>query len=109
MGSIKIAERVMTLVWEDTKLIPCPFCYEGVIRVIHVPTLKLEKVSRGSSVNKRSNIYTKENYQVLENCPNCGSSANKIEKALNSGEDYKKPSRGKILERMKNSGLPTRI
>ena len=33
----------------------------------------------------------------------------KIEKALKSGEDFKKPSREKILERLKASGLPTKI
>ena len=99
----------MIMVWEDTKLIPCPFCDIGVIRVIHIPTLKIEKISRGSSVNKRSNVYTKENFKVLENCTNCKASAAKIEKALNSGDDYQKPSRDKILERMKKAGLPTRV
>lgn len=98
------------MVWEDTKLIPCPFCNEGVIRVIHVPLLKKDNIS--STVGgRRAKTFssTAENYTVLEDCSHCGASKEKIEKALNSGKDYKKPSRDKILERMKKSGLPTRI
>lgn len=95
------------MVWEDTKLVPCPFCDDGTVRVIHVPAIKKETVTRGSSINKRSNVYTKENYTVLEDCPCCKATKEKIEKALNSGEDYKKPSRESVLERMRKAGLPT--
>ena len=98
------------LVWEDTKLIPCPFCNDGVIRVIHIPSLRKSNIS--STVGGRrakTGSSSAENYTVLENCPSCGASTKKIEKALNSGEDYKKPSRESVLERMRKSGLPTRI
>lgn len=98
------------MVWEDTKLVPCPFCSEGIVRVIHVPVLKKDNIS--SMVGgRRAKTFssTTENYTVLEDCPKCYASSDKIEKALNSGKDYQKPSRGKILERMKKSGLPTRI
>ncbi len=101
--------EVLTVVWEDTKLVYCPFCDDGTVRVIHVPAIKKETVTRGSSINKRSNVYTKENYTVLEDCPCCKATKEKIEKALNSGEDYKKPSRERVLERMKKAGLSTRI
>ena len=98
------------MVWEDTKLIPCPFCSEGVVRVIYIPILKKDNISSTVGGRRAKTYYsTSENFTVLENCPKCYASADKIEKALNSGEDYKKPSRNKILERMKNSGLPTRI
>ena len=89
--------------------VKCPFCNKGEIKTTYTPQIKMEKMARGSAVNKRTTQFTKENYQVLENCQNCRASASKIEKALNSGKDYQKPSRNKILERMKQSGLPTRI
>lgn len=101
---------VIIMVWEDTKLIPCPFCDNGVVRVIHVPFLKKDNIS--STVGgRRSKTFSSsvENYSVLEDCPNCGAKSDNIERALNSGKDYKKPSRRKILERMRKAGLPTRI
>lgn len=98
------------MVWEDTKIVPCPFCDEGKVRVIHVPSLKKDNISSivGGRRTKASYL-SAESYQVLEDCPNCGASAKKIEKALNSGQDYKRPSREKVLERMRKAGLPTRI
>lgn len=109
MGSIKVNDMVMFMVWEDNKLFPCPFCSNGIIRVIHVPKLKQQRFASGSAFSKMTTTYSQENYRVIDDCPNCHASKEKIEKALNSGEDYKKPSRNKILERMKKSGLPTRI
>jgi hypothetical protein len=98
------------VVWEDTKLVPCPFCDDGTVRVIHIPFLKKDNIS--STVGgKRSKTFSSsaENYSVLEDCPNCGAKSDRIEKTLNSDKDYKRPSRNKILERIKKEGLPTRV
>ena len=56
-----------------------------------------------------ASITTSIGSNVKNDCLKCGASAKKIEKALNSGEDYKKPSRESVLERMRKAGLPTRI
>lgn len=101
---------VLNMVWEDTKLVPCPFCDNGTIRVIHVPKLRKDNIS--STVGGRrakTGSSSTENYTVLEDCSNCGASSKKIEKALCSGKDYKTPSRKKAIERIKRAGLPTRI
>ena len=98
------------MVWEDTKLVPCPFCDDGTVRVIHIPFLKKDNMS--STVGgRRAKTFSSstENYQVLEDCPYCKATKEKIEKALNSGQDYKKPSRESVLERMRKAGLPTGI
>ena len=90
------------------EVIKCPFCDEGNVRVEHVPLMKrknLKKCRAGSG----GVVYSKEKWVVFEDCPYCGASAKKIEKALNSGEDYRRPSREKILERMRKAGLPTRF
>jgi rubrerythrin len=102
------------LTWELTKakehkIIRCPFCDRGDIRTIFKPSIKVENVTRGSSVNKRTTTYTKEKYQVLEKCPHCGASKKKLEKALNFGKDYKSPSHKQFLDRIKQAGLPTKI
>ena len=93
----------------ETQTIKCPFCDKGSVKVIYKPPIKMEKIARGSAINKRTTVYTKEHYTVLEDCPHCGASKKKIEKALNSGEDYNRPSHKDILERMKKAGLPTRV
>ena len=96
--------------WEDTKLVPCPFCDKGIIRVIHIPSLRKDNISSTVGGRRAKALSSSsERYVVLENCSNCGATADNIEKALNSGEYYKKPSREKILERMRKAGLPTRI
>lgn len=98
------------MVWEDTKLMPCPFCDDGAVRVIHVPFIKKDNMS--STVGgRRAKTFSSstENYQVLEDCSKCGAKKDKIEKALRSGQDYKRPSRESVLERMRKAGLPTRI
>ena len=103
------------MTWEIFKAEPvpieteCPYCGKGKIKAMKTPSIKMEKMARGSAVNKRTTQYTKEKYQVKNDCPNCGASASKIEKSLNSGKDYKPPSRKRALERMRKSGLPTRI
>lgn len=92
------------------KTVLCPFCDEGKIKTIFYPESKRDNLT--TTVNGRrvrSFKLTKERYEVENDCPHCGASAKKIEKALNSGEDYKRPSRKNVLERMRKAGLPTRI
>lgn len=93
-----------------SKLIKCPICDDGDIRVIFIPASKKDNLTT-TIAGRRSKVFnvTKERYEVESDCPHCGASAKKIEKALNSGEDYKKPSRESVLERMRKAGLPTRI
>ena len=74
--------------------------------------LFIKKDNMSSTVGRRrakTSSSSAENYQVLEDCPKCGASARKIEKALNSGQDYKKPSRESVFERMRKAGLRSRI
>lgn len=88
--------------------IKCPFCDKSDIGVEYTPLTKrknLQKCRAGSGGIK----YSKERYIVLEDCPNCGATSTKIEKTLNSGEEYKKPSREKVLERMRKAGISTKF
>ena len=95
---------------KESKLIKCPFCDEGDIKTIFYPATKKDNLTTTVGGRRfKSFSLTKERYEVENDCPNCGVSAKKIEKTLNSGEDYKKPSRESVLERMKKAGLPTRI
>ena len=93
-----------------TIILFCPFCDKGEIKTKFYPETKRYNLT--NTVNGRrtkSFRLAKEKYEVENDCPHCGASAKKIEKALNSGEDYKRPSRESVLERMRKAGLPTRI
>ena len=98
------------MTWESTitepRTILCPLCDKGKIRCRYKPRTKIVKDS-GSVAGKRVNIPTwePERYTVLEGCKVCGASKEEIQKILDSGEDYKKPSHDKIIERMRKAGL----
>jgi len=93
-----------------SKIIKCPICDDGDIRVIFFPASKRDNLTTTVG-GRRSKVFsvTKERYEAENECPRCGASKKMIEKALNTGEDYNKPSKDKILERIKKAGLPTRI
>lgn len=94
----------------ESKTIKCPFCDKGDIKAIFYPETKTENLSTTVGGRRfKSFSLTKERYEVKNSCPVCGASAKRIEKALNSGQDYKRPSREKILERMRKAGLPTKF
>lgn len=90
--------------------IDCPFCGKNNVDVIYTPSMRIEsRQSFGRSHTKSVVRHSKEKYEVRNDCPDCGASAKKIQNYLNTGEDFKKPSRKEILERMRSAGLATRI
>jgi hypothetical protein len=90
--------------------IRCIFCDKGIIQTFFYPENKKDNLTTtvGGKKFKSSNVSC-EKFEVVNSCNICGASASKIEKSLNSGKDYKTPSRKKALERMRKAGLPTRI
>lgn len=84
---------------EPTQL-KCPFCDRGEIEVVYTPARIETQVTRGSGINKNTKVWIDEKYMVIKDCPNCGQSAEQIEKALNKGtEESKPPSRQEIFEK----------
>jgi rubredoxin len=68
--------------WESFKMMLCPFCENGRVKVRHVPALKKETLARGSAVSKRTTPHTQERYSVLEDCPSCGASKKKFREEI---------------------------
>lgn len=90
--------------------IRCPICDEGIIEVFYFPETKKDNLTTTVGGKRFKTTYTsKEKHEVITNCPKCGASKEKIQKIFDTGQDYKKPSREKVLERLKASGLATRI
>lgn len=105
-----LADRFMLILmgWESFKIMSCPFCDIGRIKVRHVPILKKEQFASGSAFSKRTTTYTREHYTVLEDCPNCGKSKKEIEKRFATGE-AKSIGHKELLERLRKAGLPTTV
>lgn len=88
----------------------CPFCDKGEIDAVYTPARVERRISRGSGINKTTPTWIDERYEVIKDCPNCGKTANQIEKALSKGaEESKPPSREQILKRLRDAGLPTKV
>ena len=85
----------------------CPFCGKGIVKVLHKPPVLNELKKRSWGGNKKSYTSSKEVYEVLNDCPNCGKPKREIEKTLKHG---KEPSNEEIIRRMKEAGLdPTKL
>lgn len=90
-----------------TKIIECPFCKVGKIKVLYKPSMLQFKVSRIAAGTKRTPYRTHEKYELLvDKCPECGKTKKQIETALKEGIP---PSQEEIIRRAKEAGLPLRF
>ncbi len=87
-------------------LIPCPFC-DKEMTVFHKPELATTRTSRVSAGAKQSNFVEREKYQSAD-CPHCGTTGTKIEKALldaSSMYGHKIKSKGELRKQLEELGL----
>ena len=91
----------------EYRKITCPFCNRETIEALYTPRTKRKSLAR-CRTGSGSMIYTKEKYEVLSDCPNCGKSKKEIQRTLNQGTG-KSLSHKEMLERLKKAGLPTKI
>lgn len=81
----------------------CPFCEKVKIKVRYKPSVKMKKRSITATLGSRYNLkISKEIYEVLEDCPNCGKTRKEIEKRLIEGKPM---DREAVLKRMRDMGL----
>ena len=69
-----------TKILKMEELLKCPFCDKGNIKTIHKPRTSNDNIA--STVGGRrfkSFSVSKEKYEVINSCPNCGASAKKID------------------------------
>jgi uncharacterized Zn finger protein len=84
--------------------IKCPFCDKETISATFIPSILQAHTSRTSSKKATKFYQTKEKYEILSGCSNCGKSQKEIIKAMKEGkEDVEKEK--KIFERLKAQGL----
>ena len=79
----------------------CPFCGSNTIRIVFFPRTAIAKKGNWGGSRAWMQV-SKERYQVLSGCSNCGKTKEEVEKALN---EKKEPSREDILKRLREAGL----
>jgi hypothetical protein len=86
--------------------IECPFCKKEAVKAIYYPLVLQMKKSRSAAAATKTKFYhTKEKWEIISGCSNCGKSKEEIIKALRE----KKIDLKKRLEELKKLGLPTVI
>lgn len=86
----------------------CPFCKKAKVKVFHKEGHMQAKKSSISAKSTFSYHKSPDMYEVLEDCPNCGKKAKDIQRAYETGIT-KELTHEERLERLKKSGLPTKI
>jgi hypothetical protein len=91
---------------QEIRNIECPFCKKEAVKAIYYPPVLQMKKSRSAAAGTKTKFYhTKEKWEIISGCSNCGKSKEEIIKALKGKEiDLKKK-----LEELKKQGLPTVI
>lgn len=88
---------------EQELSLECPFCEKAKIKVRYKPSVKTKKRSITATLGSKYNLkISKEVYDVLEDCPNCGKTKKDIEKRLIEGKPVDRES---ILKRIREMGL----
>lgn len=84
------------------KIIECPFCKKISVEALYYPPITKTKVSRTSAKSDRVFWKTKEKYEIISDCSNCGKSKREVKKAIKEGTpEEKRRKRERYKEVMK--------
>jgi hypothetical protein len=99
-------EYLYDLRTQEIRNVECPFCKKDAVKAIYYPPVLQMKKSRSAAAGTKTKFYhTKEGWEIISGCSNCGKSKEEIIKALKE----KKIDLKKKLEELKRQGLPTVI
>jgi NACalpha-BTF3-like transcription factor len=102
----KIMEYLYDLRTQEIRNVECPFCKKDAVKAIYYPPVLQMKKSRSAAAGTKTKFYhTKERWEIISDCSNCGKSKEEIIKALKE----KKIDLKKKLEELRKQGLPTVI
>lgn len=88
---------------EQEIFIECPFCEKAKIKVRYKPSVIVKKRKVSATLGTKYNTQkSKEIYEVLEDCHECGKTKKDIEKRLIEGKPI---DREKLIERIRALGL----
>jgi len=88
--------------------IECPFCYKLGVKAIHRSGYMGHVTSRNSTGSKVTYHRVPESYDIQSGCPSCGKTKKEIQEAVD-GKAGRHMDPQKAIERLKQSGLPTRF
>ena len=84
--------------------IECPFCHKKTIKAIYYPPVLQTTTSHAAGRAVTKYYYTKEKYEILSGCSNCGKSLKEVKRALREGKKSKEKEK-RIIERLKAEGI----
>jgi Zn finger protein HypA/HybF involved in hydrogenase expression len=84
--------------------IECIFCKKGKVNALFYPSILQTSKSRAAGRTITKYYMTKERYEVISDCPNCGKKAKEIQKALQEGKNDPEREK-KIMDRLKQQGI----
>lgn len=84
----------------------CPFCKKKAVKAVYHPPILQAKTSRISAGAKTTFYRTREKYEIISGCSNCGKSKKEVSKALKEGG---KRDKRKRLEELRKQGFPVTI
>lgn len=94
----------------EIRNLECPFCKKEAVKVIYYPPVLQSSTSRSASKGSRTKLYhTKERYEIVSGCSNCGKNKKEIMKAFREGTKEEKERRKKRLEELKKIGFSGKI
>ncbi len=89
-------------------VLKCPFC-STEITVYFQPSMFQTSKSHSAAAGTKTSFYkTKEKYEVLEDCPNCGKPKKEIQKALIEGVPKLK-SKEELKKQLEELGLSGKL
>lgn len=59
----------------------CPFCNKGKIKVLHLPFISRTSMGK-CRAGRGGKVFSKERYEILAGCSNCGKPKKEIEKVF---------------------------
>jgi tryptophanyl-tRNA synthetase len=87
---------------QEIRNVECPFCKKETAKAIYYPPVLQMKKSRSASAGTKTKFYhTKEKWEIISGCLNCGKSKEEIIKALKE----KKIDLKKRLEELRKQGF----
>jgi len=89
--------------------VECPFCHKMGVKAFYKPSYLQARTSRISAGAKITYHRVPESYEIQGDCPHCGAKEKDIQKWYDGEYREKKLSHKELVERIKKSGLPTKI
>jgi len=89
--------------------VECPFCHQVCVTAFHKPSFLEGRTSRISAGSRIKYHRVPERYFIQGDCPNCKARNKDLQAWYDGTHEEKKQTHEERIQRLKDSGLPTRV